>query len=170
VNTPQAELIYARAKEFAALTGKEDVLDLYCGAGTIGLSLADCAGHITGAEIIPDAVAAAKKNAEINGITNADFICADAGQAAKMLLDGGRKPDVIITDPPRKGCDELTLGSVIKMAPGRVVMISCNPATAARDCRILADSGYRLVKVSAVDMFPAAGHVECAVLMTKEQD
>lgn len=167
VNTPQAELLYAQARDFAALTGNEDVLDLYCGAGTIGLSLAGCAKHITGAEIIPDAVTAAKKNAEINGIENADFICADAGQAAKMLLDRGRKPDVIITDPPRKGCDGITLDSIVKMSPKRVVMVSCNPATAARDCRILADNGYRLVKVRAVDMFPAAGHVECVALLSK---
>lgn len=167
VNTPQAEMLYAQAKEFAALTGNEDVLDLYCGAGTIGLSMADSAKHITGAEIIPDAVISAKQNAENNDIKNADFICADAGQAAKQLLDSGRKPDAIITDPPRKGCDGLTLDSIVKMSPKRIVMISCNPATAARDCRYLADRGYRLVKARAVDMFPATGHVECAALMIK---
>ena len=167
VNTPQAERLYDIAKEFAALTGKEDVLDLYCGAGTIGLSLADKARHVTGAEIIPEAVTAAKQNAENNHIDNADFICADSGQAAKQLLDSDRKPDVIVTDPPRKGCDALTLDSIVKMSPERVVMISCNPATAARDCRYLADNGYKLIKVRAVDMFPAAGHVECAALMAK---
>ncbi|MBQ5332305.1 MAG: 23S rRNA (uracil(1939)-C(5))-methyltransferase RlmD [Oscillospiraceae bacterium] len=170
VNTPQAERLYAIAADYAALTGTEDVLDLYCGAGTIGLSIADRAGHVTGAEIIPEAVVSAKQNAENNNIRNADFICADAGQAAKQLLDSGRKPDVIITDPPRKGCDELTLDSIVKMAPERIVMISCNPATAARDCRYLADKGYRLVRVRAVDMFPAAGHVECVCLMEKEQN
>lgn len=168
VNTPQAERLYAQAKEFAALTGNEDVLDLYCGAGTIGLSLADRAKHVTGAEIIPEAVFAAKQNAENNHIENADFICADSGQAAKQLLESGRKPDVIVTDPPRKGCDTLTLDSIVKMSPERVVMISCNPATAARDCRYLADKGYSLVKVRAVDMFPATGHVECTALMIKE--
>ncbi len=167
VNTAQAERLYAIAKEFAQLTGNEDVLDLYCGAGTIGLSLADSAKHVTGAEIIPAAVENAKANSLANGIENADFICADAGEAAKALCGSGRKPDVIITDPPRKGCDELTLDSIIKMSPDRVVMVSCNPATAARDCRYLADRGYRLEKVRGVDMFPGTGHVECVCLMSK---
>ena len=167
VNTRQAERLYAVAADFAALTGNEDVLDLYCGAGTIGLSLASKAKRITGAEIVPEAVEAAKKNAADNGIANADFICADAGQAAKHFSDEGRKPDVIITDPPRKGCDEVTLSSIVKMSPKRVVMVSCNPSTAARDCRYLADNGYRLEKVCAVDMFPAAGHVETVCLLSK---
>ncbi|MCI7767130.1 MAG: 23S rRNA (uracil(1939)-C(5))-methyltransferase RlmD [Oscillospiraceae bacterium] len=167
VNTPQAERLYAIAKDYAALTGSEDVLDLYCGAGTIGLSMAGSVSHVTGAEIIPEAVISARENARINNIANADFICADAGQAAKQLLESGRKPDVIVTDPPRKGCDELTLGSIVDMAPMRVVMISCNPSTAARDCRFLADNGYRLVRVRAVDMFPAAGHVETVCLLSK---
>lgn len=167
VNTAQAERLYAIAKDFAALTGSEDVLDLYCGAGTIGLSMAGSAGHITGAEIIPQAVENAKANAAANGIVNADFICADAGQAAKLLSESGRTPDVIITDPPRKGCDTLTLDSIVKMSPDRVVMVSCNPATAARDCRYLADKGYELKKIRAVDMFPGTGHVECVALMTQ---
>lgn len=167
VNTAQAEKLYQIAGEFAALTGTEDVLDLYCGAGTIGLSLAGKAKRITGAEIIPEAVENAKKNAAANNITNADFICADAGQAAKLLSDSGRLPDVIITDPPRKGCDTLTLDSIVKMSPERVVMVSCNPATAARDCRYLADKGYDLEMVQAVDMFPGTGHVECVCLMKK---
>ncbi|MGN0642212.1 MAG: 23S rRNA (uracil(1939)-C(5))-methyltransferase RlmD [Huintestinicola sp.] len=167
VNTAQAERLYSIAAEFTALTGSEDVLDLYCGAGTIGLFLAGKAGHVTGAEIIPEAVENAKKNAAANGIKNADFICADAGQAAKLLSDSGRKPDVIITDPPRKGCDALTLESIVKMSPERVVMVSCNPATAARDCRILADRGYALRKVRAVDMFAGTGHVETVCLLSK---
>lgn len=166
VNTAQAEKLYGIAAEFAALTGNEDVLDLYCGAGTIGLSMAGKAKHITGAEIIPQAVENAKLNARENGIENADFICADAGQAAKLLCDNGRAPDVIITDPPRKGCDALTLDSIVKMSPKRVVMVSCNPATAARDCRYLADKGYKLQKVRAVDLFPGTGHVECVCLMS----
>ena len=167
VNTAQAEKLYGIAAEFAALTGDEDVLDLYCGAGTIGLSMAGKAKHITGAEIIPQAVENAKLNARENGIENADFICADAGQAAKLLCDKGRAPDVIITDPPRKGCDALTLDSIVKMSPKRVVMVSCNPATAARDCRCLADKGYELQKVRAVDLFPGTGHVETVVLLSK---
>lgn len=167
VNTAQAEKLYGIAAEFAALTGDEDVLDLYCGAGTIGLSMAGKAKHITGAEIIPQAVENAKLNARENVIENADFICADAGQAAKLLCDKGRAPDVIITDPPRKGCDALTLDSIVKMSPKRVVMVSCNPATAARDCRCLADKGYELQKVRAVDLFPGTGHVECVALLSK---
>ena len=167
VNTAQAEKLYGIAAEFAALTGDEDVLDLYCGAGTIGLSMAGKAKHITGAEIIPQAVENAKLNARENGIENADFICADAGQAAKLLCDKGRAPDVIITDPPRKGCDAPTLDSIVKMSPKRVVMVSCNPATAARDCRCLADKGYELQKVRAVDLFPGTGHVETVVLLSK---
>jgi len=167
VNTVQAERLYGRAIEFAALTGKEDVLDLYCGAGTIGLSMAGQAAHITGAEIIPAAVENAKKNAAQNGISNIDFICADAGEAARVLCESGRKPDVIVTDPPRKGCDTLTLDSMITMSPSRIVMVSCNPATAARDCRYLADHGYNAEKVQAVDLFPGTGHVECVVLMTR---
>lgn len=168
VNTAQAERLYGIAGEFAALTGSEDVLDLYCGAGTIGLSVAGRAKHVTGAEIIPQAVENAKLNARENGIENADFICADAGQAAKLLCESGRTPDVIITDPPRKGCDTLTLDSIVKMSPKRVVMVSCNPATAARDCRYLADKGYCLQKVRAVDLFPGTGHVECVVLMERK--
>ncbi len=169
VNTPQAERLYAEAGAFAELTGNEDVLDLYCGAGTIGLSLASRAKHITGAEIIPEAVENAKANAAANGIANADFICADAGKAAKIFAESGRSPQVIITDPPRKGCDELTLDSIVKMSPDRVVMVSCNPATAARDCRYLADRGYRLRKVRAADLFPGAGHVETVALLIKSQ-
>ncbi|MCM1523173.1 MAG: 23S rRNA (uracil(1939)-C(5))-methyltransferase RlmD [Ruminococcus sp.] len=167
VNTPQAERLYEIAADFAGLTGNEDVLDLYCGAGTISLSLAKRAGRVTGAEVIPEAAENARKNAAANNIANADFICADAGQAAKLLCESGRKPDAVITDPPRKGCDTVTLESIIKMSPKRTVMISCNPATAARDCRFLADRGYILEKLRAVDMFPGAGHTECAALMTK---
>lgn len=169
VNTVQAERLYKAAGELAALTGKEDVLDLYCGAGTIGLSLAKNAAHVTGAEIVPEAVENARANARANNTENADFICADAGQAAKIMSDSGRKPGVIITDPPRKGCDELTLDSIIKMSPERVVMISCNPATAARDCRYLADNGYALRTVQPVDLFAGTGHIECVVLMKKSR-
>lgn len=170
VNTAQAEELYRVAGEFAALTGREDVLDLYCGAGTIGLSLAGHAGRVTGAEIIPEAVENARENARESGIVNADFICADAGQAAKRFLDEGRCPDVIITDPPRKGCDVLTLESMVKMSPGRIVMVSCNPATAARDCRFLAEHGYVTDKIKPVDMFAGTGHVECVVLMSRVKD
>nr|MDE7293880.1 methyltransferase domain-containing protein [Oscillospiraceae bacterium] len=159
------------AAEFADVKENEDILDLYCGAGTIGLYFAKKAGnscHVTGAEIIPEAVENARKNSGANGIANIDFICADAGEAAKILAEKGRTPDIIVTDPPRKGCGVLTLESIVKMRPERVVMVSCNPATAARDCRYLADNEYRLDRLRAVDMFPGAGHVECAVLMTSQ--
>lgn len=169
VNTVQAERLYETAAEFAELTGNEDVLDLYCGAGTIGLSLAKGAGHITGAEIVPEAVENARKNAAVSGISGIDFICADAGEAAKLLAQQGRTPDVIITDPPRKGCGILTLDSILKMRPRRVVMVSCNPATAARDCRYLADNGYALRRLRAADMFPGAGHVECVCQLARVQ-
>ena len=167
VNTAQAEALYAKAKEYAALTGTEDVLDLYCGSGTIGLSMTDMAAHITGAEIVPASVDTARINAQANGIANADFICADAGQAAKSLCDAGRTPDVIVIDPPRKGCDSLTLDSIIKMSPERVVMISCNPATAARDAKYLCGSGYSLRRAAAFDLFPRTGHVETVCLLSK---
>ncbi len=173
MNTAQAERLYETAAEFAAIKGNDDILDLYCGAGTIGLYLAKIGGascHVTGAEIIPEAVENAKKNAMANGIKNIDFICADAGEAAKILAERGRTPDVIITDPPRKGCGVLTLESIVKMKPGRVIMVSCNPATAARDCRYLADNGYRLGRPRAVDMFAGAGHVECAARMTRNEE
>lgn len=170
INTAQAERLYFKAAEYASLTGNEEVLDLYCGAGTIGLSLAGRAKHITGAEIIPEAVENARSNAAANNIKNADFICADAGQAAEMLAADGISPDVIITDPPRKGCDEKTLSAIVRMSPKRIVMISCNPATAARDCRFLVGQGYTLAKINAVDMFPAAGHVETVVLMSRLKD
>lgn len=167
VNTPQAERLYRQAAEFAGLTGTEEVLDLYCGAGTIGLYLARSARRVTGAEIVREAVENARANAAANGIGNIDFICADAGEAAEHFAREGRRPRVIVTDPPRKGCDVLTLESIVKMSPERVVMVSCNPATAARDCRFLADRGYSLIKLRAVDMFPGAGHVETVCLLSK---
>lgn len=168
VNTAQAEKLYAEAADFAGLTGNELLLDLYCGAGTIGLSMASKAKSLIGAEIVPEAVENAKENAAANGISNARFICADAGEAAKLLADEGTAPDVIVTDPPRKGCGELALDSIVKMSPKRIVMVSCNPATAARDCRYLADRGYSLVKVRAVDLFPGTGHVETVCLLSNE--
>ncbi|MBQ7989711.1 MAG: 23S rRNA (uracil(1939)-C(5))-methyltransferase RlmD [Oscillospiraceae bacterium] len=166
VNTHQAERLYAKACEYASPEGA-DVLDLYCGAGTIGLSMAHLARHVTGAEIVPQAVENAIYNAKVNGISNADFICADAAKAAERFAREGRTPDVIITDPPRKGCDRLTLDSMVRMRPERIVMVSCDPSTAARDCRILADEGYRLDRLCAVDLYPGTPHVECVVQLSK---
>ena len=169
VNTSQAEKLYEVAKEFAELTGNERVLDLYCGAGTIGLSMTYKAGSVLGVEVIPEAVENAKENAERNGIKNAEFICGDAGEIANKLADERTLPDVIIADPPRKGCDEQIINAICKMNPKRIVMVSCNPATAARDCFILSKKGYIAEKVQPVDLFGGTGHVECVVLLTKSQ-
>ncbi len=167
VNTPAAENLYRQATEFAEPAGKT-ILDLYCGAGTIGLSMAKSAAKIIGAEIVPEAVENAKANAEKNGITNAEFICADAGKAAERLAADGLKPDVILLDPPRKGCDETTLTACAEMSPQRIVMISCNPATAARDCKLLSEKGYSVDRLRAFDLFPRTTHVECVVSLSKK--
>lgn len=169
INTPQAERLYGIAKEYANLSGNECILDLYCGAGTIGLSMADKISCLYGVEIVPQAIENAKQNAILNNIQNAEFICGDAGKTALKLAESGKKPDVIFLDPARKGCDDITLKSVNDMSPEKIVMISCNPATCARDVRILSDMGYRIEKARAVDMFPRTVHVECVVLLTKKE-
>lgn len=168
VNTEQAERLYAQAAEYAALTGKETLLDLYCGAGTIGLSMSDKAAKVIGCEIIPEAVENAKRSAEANGISNAEFFCGDAGEFSEKLSNEGVNPHCAVIDPPRKGCDTLTLDSLIKMSPERIVMISCNPATAARDAKYLCEKGYSLKRLRAFDLFPRTGHVECAALMERD--
>ncbi|MGN0593469.1 MAG: 23S rRNA (uracil(1939)-C(5))-methyltransferase RlmD [Ruminococcus sp.] len=170
VNTPQAEKLYGVAKKFAALTGQERLLDLYCGTGTIGLSMADAAGSVLGVEVIPEAVENAKENAARNGIENATFLCGDAGEIAKRLAGENMLPDVIVADPPRKGCDEQTIDAICQMKPRRIVMVSCNPATAARDCARLCQRQYHMVQVQPVDLFPRTGHVECVALMSRIKD
>ncbi|MBR6102864.1 MAG: 23S rRNA (uracil(1939)-C(5))-methyltransferase RlmD [Ruminococcus sp.] len=169
VNTVQAERLYSIAAEYAGLNGSELLLDLYCGAGTIGLSMATRVGRIIGAEIVPEAIENARRNAEANGIKNAEFICGDACKAARFLFERGERPDVIIADPARKGCTGDTLEYMAAMAPERIVMISCNHATAARDCAILAELGYKPEKCRAVDLFPRSTHVECVVLMSRNK-
>ncbi len=166
VNTPAAENLYRQAAEFAMPEGKT-VLDLYCGAGTVGLSMADRALKIIGAEIVPQAVENARKNALKSGFSNAEFICADAGEAARSLAERGIMPDVILLDPPRKGCDENTLSACVEMAPERIIMISCNAATAARDCKFLSENGYSVRTVRAFDLFPRTKHVECVVMLSR---
>ncbi len=166
VNTPAAEALYRQAAEFARPEGKL-LLDLYCGAGTIGLSMAGKARRLIGAEIVPQAVENARENADRNSVKNAEFICADAGQAAQQLERSGERPDVIILDPPRKGCSEDTLIACAGMQPERIVMISCNAATAARDCKRLAELGYTAAMVRPFDLFPRTSHVECVVLIYK---
>ena len=169
VNPKATELLYGKAAEFAALTGDETVLDLYCGAGTIGLSMAHKAKAIIGVEVIPAAIDNAKENAARNGIENARFLCADAAQAAAQLEQEGLRPDVVVLDPPRKGCDESVLAAVAKMAPKRVVYVSCDPATLARDCKRFAALGYTAEKAVALDLFPRTVHVECVTLMTRNK-
>ncbi len=168
VNTAQAERLYEKAAEYADAAGTE-LLDLYCGTGTIGLFMARQAKSVTGVEIVPQAVDNAKENARINGIENAVFTCADAAKAAQDYAKRGKHPDVIITDPPRKGCDELTLSSMVKMAPKRIVMVSCNPQTAARDIKYLTENGYEMQKISGVDLYAGTAHVETVVCLDKKK-
>ncbi|MFU0832574.1 MAG: 23S rRNA (Uracil-C(5))-methyltransferase RlmCD [Oscillospiraceae bacterium] len=167
VNRRQTERLYNLAAEYAGLTGTETVLDLYCGTGTIGLSMAKKAGKVIGVEIVPQAVEDAKRNALENQIDNAEFLCMDAAKAADMLKNRGEKPDVVILDPPRKGCDESLIGTVAKMHVQRVVYVSCNPETLARDLKRFALFGYKTIQVTPVDLFPRTAHVECVTLMSK---
>ena len=169
VNPPQAERLYAKALEYAAPSEDALILDLYCGAGTISLALARRAGRVIGAEIVPEAIDNAVKNAAANGVTNAEFICADAGQAAETLAARGLQPEVIVVDPPRKGMDERAVAAVAAMRPQRVVYVSCDPATLARDILRFAALGYALKAVTAVDMFPRTSHVETVCLLSKLQ-
>lgn len=167
VNTPQAERLYERAVEFAGLTGKETVLDLYCGAGTISLVMARDAGKVYGAEIVPEAIENAKENAERNGIGHAEFFCADAGEAAQRLAREGVRPDVISVDPPRKGLSQEVIDAIAAMDPARVVYVSCDPATLGRDIKRLAEQGYALQAAEAVDLFPRTAHVETVALLSR---
>jgi len=168
VNHDGAELLYSLAAKYADLSGGETLVDLYCGTGTIGLSMANRTARLIGVEIVPSAVENARENAKKNGIENAEFICADAGKAANMLADDGIRPDVLVLDPPRKGCGADVYDAVGKMRPEKIVMISCNSATAARDARAFADIGYNLDNICAVDMFPRTGHVETVVLLSRK--
>ena len=167
VNRVQAERLYAKAIEFASLTGQETVLDLYCGAGTITLALSDHAKKVLGAEIVPEAIDDARENAARNGVKNAEFFCGDASDVAKKLARENLRPDVITVDPPRKGLAADVVESIAEMQPGRVVYVSCDSATMARDVKRLADLGYTAQRACAVDMFPRAGHVETVVLLSK---
>lgn len=166
VNTPCAEQLYSSACDFAEPKGKT-VLDLYCGAGTIGLSMARTAKKIIGVEIVPEAIENAKQNALANGITNCEFICADATEAARILHSRSLRPDVIMVDPPRKGCGRDACEQIAAFSAPRIVMVSCNAATAARDCACFAELGYSTDKCVAVDMFSGTNHVETVVLLSK---
>ena len=174
VNHDAAELLYAKARELAALTGEELVLDLYCGAGSIGLSMAKDARGVIGIEIVESAVECAKRNAARANIANAEFYTGDAANTEQLLKNAeelrGEKitPDVVILDPPRRGCDERLLTYVASLSPSRIVYVSCNPDTLARDVARLAPLGYAPGEVTAVDLFPATGHVESLVCLTKQ--
>lgn len=167
VNKPQAEKLYETAAEYLGHDAGDMLLDLYCGMGTIGRYMSSMAGHVTGVETVPEAVEDARRNAEINGITNMDFICADAGAAAAELGARGIRPDTVTVDPPRRGLGADAASAVIAMAPPRVVYISCDPATLARDLCLFSAGGYRCERVRPVDLFPRTAHVETAVLLKK---
>ena len=166
VNPPQAEILYNKVLEFANLNGTQNVVDLYCGTGTIGLCIAKNAKKVIGIEIVEDAIKNAKLNAKTNYIENVEFICSDADKIDKSLLDD-YKPDVIIVDPPRKGLGNNTIDLLINCRPQKIVYVSCNPATLARDLSTLTNSNYSISASVAVDMFPRTYHVETVVLLTK---
>ena len=182
VNTPAAETVYSVAKDYAHLSEDETLLDLYCGIGTVGLSMADKIKKLVGVEVIEQAIVNARKNAELNGMASkAEFVCGDAGEISRAICkesgDSASKPsvhgindkiDVVVVDPPRKGCDKTTLDAILDMSPERVVYISCNHATAARDAKYLCEQGYSLVRYRPCDMFPRTAHVETIVLLQRE--
>ncbi len=166
INPPQAEKLYQRALAYAAPNSASLIFDLYCGAGTISLCLAREAGRVIGAEIVPEAVENAKANAAVNGIGNAEFLCADAGEAAGALRERGLKPETVVVDPPRKGMSAEAVAAVASMSPDRIVYVSCDPSTLARDILRLNAYGYELRVATAVDMFPRTRHVETVCLLT----
>lgn len=170
VNRRQAEKLYNKAKEYANLKSNEILLDLYCGTGTIGLTMAEECKMLVGVEIVQDAINDAEENAKMNGIKNSRFICSDAPKAAEELKNAGLKPDVIILDPPRKGCGEELVKTIFEMSPSRVVYVSCDPATLARDLKYFTEGDYSIKEITPCDMFSRTAHVECVVLMSKVQN
>ena len=169
VNHDQCERLYALAGDFAGLTGDQVLLDLYCGVGTIGLTLADRCRRLIGVEVVPQAVENARENARRNGIENAEFLCADAAGAATQLASQGVRPDVAIVDPPRKGCAPEVFAAIDKMGIERLVYVSCDPATLARDLALLATMGYTARRACGVDLFPRTPHVETVVLLSHKK-
>ena len=167
INPPQAEKLYNKALEFAALSGKETVVDVYCGTGTISLYLARHAKQVYGIEIVAPAIENAKKNAEENKCANAEFICGDAAVELPKLLAGGVRPDVVVVDPPRAGCEQKVLAAIAEVQPERVVYVSCNPASLARDLAFMEQHGYKAIVAQPVDMFPMTSHVENVCLVER---
>ncbi|MFB9757511.1 23S rRNA (uracil(1939)-C(5))-methyltransferase RlmD [Ectobacillus funiculus] len=167
VNPVQTKVLYEKALEYAKLTGEETVIDAYCGIGTISLFLAQKAKHVYGVEIVPEAIEDANRNAELNGIKNVEFAVGEAEKVIPNWYEQGVQADVIVVDPPRKGCDESLLETIIAMKPKRVVYVSCDPATLARDLRILEDGGFKTAEVQPVDMFPQTMHVENVAVLER---
>lgn len=167
VNKAQAERLYEQAIDYAELKPEDLLLDLYCGIGTIGLSAVQQVKTLIGVEIIPQAVENAQENARLNGFENARFLCDDCKGAVRRLEQEGLRPDVILVDPPRKGCDNEVIESIVRFSPERLVMISCNPATAARDCKRLEELGYQVMEYMPFDLFPRTNAVECVVKLRK---
>ncbi|MFC4559482.1 23S rRNA (uracil(1939)-C(5))-methyltransferase RlmD [Virgibacillus kekensis] len=170
VNPTQTKTLYDKALEYAEIDSKDTVIDAYCGIGTISLFLAQKAKKVYGVEVVPEAISDAKKNAKLNGITNAEFFVGQAEKVMPWWKAQGLDPDVIVVDPPRKGCDEELLKAMIDMQPKRIVYVSCNPSTLARDLRILEDGGFSTQELQPVDMFPQTGHVECVALIKRVKD
>ena len=168
VNPGQTEKLYSLALDYAGLTGDETVWDLYCGIGTISLFLAGKAKQVYGVEIVPQAIEDAKKNAENNGIGNAEFFVGKAEEVLPQKYEEeGIFADIIVVDPPRKGCDSACLETMLKMQPGKIVYVSCDSATLARDLKILCEGGYEMKKVRGVDQFGHTTHVETVVLLSQ---
>jgi len=163
VNPVQTEVLYKKVLEYAGLTGEETVFDLYCGIGTISLFLSESAKRVYGVEVVEEAIRDAKENAKLNDIDNVEFIVGEAERIIPDMYKKGVKADVVVVDPPRKGCDEVLLDTLVSMAPDRIVYVSCNPATLARDLGFLAERGFEVLEVQPVDMFPWSSHVECVV-------
>ncbi|PWW34728.1 23S rRNA (uracil1939-C5)-methyltransferase [Paenibacillus pabuli] len=171
VNPVQTEVLYGKTVEYAGLSGKETVIDAYCGIGTISLFLAQHADQVYGVEIVPEAIEDARSNAMLNEMKNVKFEVGASEDVIPRWKEQGIEADVIVVDPPRKGCDPRLLDTILEMKPERVVYVSCNPSTLARDLRLLEDGGYRTVEVTPVDMFPHTVHVECCALLEwKGQD
>ncbi|WP_413376117.1 23S rRNA (uracil(1939)-C(5))-methyltransferase RlmD [Alkalihalobacillus sp. 1P02AB] len=168
VNPDQTKVLYDKALEYADIKGHETVIDAYCGIGTISLFLAQKAKRVLGVEIVPEAISDAKQNARINGFDNVDFAVGEAEKVIPWWYAQGVRPDVIVVDPPRKGCDDKLLETILAMKPERVVYVSCNPATLARDLKVLEEGGYKTKEVQPVDMFPQSTHVECCSLLIRK--
>ena len=168
INPIQTEILYGKAIEFAGLSGREKVIDAYCGIGTIGIVASKNAGEVIGCELNPDAIKDAKINAKINEIQNIKFVCADAGEFMLGMKEQGEKCDVLFMDPPRAGSDKRFLSCAVALSPEKIVYISCNPETQQRDLYYLIKNGYKVKKIQPVDMFPYTAHVETVVLLSKK--